>query len=286
MGDEHEGGMMERMDASHDPSIACRQGTRRHGDGAPRRTGQRIATALAAATLLVVALQTLLPAAPVAAGEPFRINLYHRNDFVSQATKKQCVAGAMQTMLNIALPGNDGSAAFQKRLANLAKKLSEARDGGTEPLGWARGLEELGAGPYEVRVVDTRKEAVRVAAQALRETRRPVGLLAWRGAHAWVMHGFVADADPALTDEFTVSGLYISDPWYPRISSIWGASNPPNTLVPVGRLPEDYKPWRRPTAKYPDMDGRYVLVVPVPVVLEPASVVGVRVVAGVRLVPA
>lgn len=259
------------MDTSRDASMTGRLEAPRQAGRTPRRAGRRVIAALPATILLVVLLQALLPAAPVAAGEPFRINLYHRNDFVSQATKKQCVAGAMQTMLNIALPGNDGSAAFQKRLAKLAKKLSEARDGGTEPLGWARGLEELGAGPYEVRVVDTRKEAVRVAALALRETRRPVGLLAWRGAHAWVMHGFVADRDPALAEDFTVSGLYISDPWYPRISSIWGPSNPPNTLVPVKRLPEDYKPWRRPTAKYPGMDGRYVLVVPVPVVLEPAA---------------
>jgi len=264
--------MIWNMDTSRDAPMRGHPEPLRQAGRTPRRAGRRVIAALPAAILLVVLLQALLPAAPVAAGEPFRINLYHENDFVSQATKKQCVPGAMQTMLNIVLPENDWSGAFQKQLSRLAKELSEAPDGGTEPIGWARGLEQLGAGPYEVRVVKTRKEAVRVAALALREARRPVGLLAWYGAHAWVMHGFVADRDPALAEDFTVSGLYVSDPWYPRISTLWGPSNPPNTLVPVKRLSEDYKPWRRPTAKYPGMDGRYVLVVPVASVLQPAAV--------------
>jgi hypothetical protein len=260
MGELHRDGMMSRMDTSLDPAFPL------------SRAGRRPVLGVATAVLVASFLVASLPVAPVAASEPFSINIYRSKAFVSQATKKLCVAGAMQTMLNITLPEQDYSGAFQKRIAGIARELSNGPTPGTEPLGWARGLEELGAGPYTVRVVKTRKEAVRLAAISLRQTRRPVGLLAWYGAHAWVMHGFVSDRDPALTRSFTVSAVYISDPWYPRVSTIWGPSNPPNTLVPVKRLPEDYKPWSRPTARYPDMDGRYVLVVPVPITVRSSLV--------------
>ena len=46
------------------------------------------------------------------------------------------------------------------------------------------------------------------------------------------------------------------------MSSIWGASVKPNTLVPVGKLKEDYLRFRRPLIRHPGKDGRFVLVVP------------------------
>ena len=89
------------------------------------------------------------------------------------------------------------------------------------------------------------------------------GLLVWRGAHSWVLHGFETTADPALTDDYEVTGLWVSDPWYPRVSSIWGASRKPNQRITVKQLREDYLKWRRPTGRYPGKDGKYVLVIPV-----------------------
>ena len=134
---------------------------------------------------------------------------------------------------------------------------------GAEPEGWAAGLTKLGFGRYVVAVRPNRRAAIEAAARALRLTGRPVGILAWRGAHSWVMSGFRATADPAFTDNFRVTHVNIQDVWYPRVSSIWGASRPPNSLVPVARLPEDILPWRRPDRRHPDKDGRYVLVLPV-----------------------
>ena len=96
----------------------------------------------------------------------------------------------------------------------------------------------------------------------MRATGRPVGLLVWRGAHSWVLHGYEATADPLAGVPFEVTHLYVSDPWYPRISSIWGASRGPNARITPKQLEEDYLPWRRPTGRYPGMDGQYVLVLP------------------------
>ena len=208
-------------------------------------------------------IPTLVATSTMTATGPFEVNLYGKGDFVSQATSKQCVPAAMQIMLNIVRPKNDRTKATQASLARLAKRLSDARDHGTEPLGWARGLERRGAGAYAVAVEPTLGKAVRRAVEALRATGRPVGLLVWRGAHSWVRHGFSATADPALSDDYGITGLWVSDPWYPRVSSIWGASRTPDQRITVKQLREDYLKWRRPSGRYPGMDGEYVLVLPV-----------------------
>ena len=104
--------------------------------------------------------------------------------------------------------------------------------------------------------------ALRDAAVAIRETRSPAILLAWRGAHTWVMTGYRADADPRFFRNSRIDGAYILDPWYPRISSIWGPSNPPGTFTTFAELQDNFLPWKRPEGNYPDRDGLCITVVP------------------------
>lgn len=191
------------------------------------------------------------------------MNLYHKGDFVSELTPVQCVSAAMQIMLNVIGPTDDRTSRTQTALAKLAKSLSDAPYGGTEPLGWARGLQQRGAGHYKVVVESTLIKAVRRGVAAIRATGRPVGLLVWRGAHSWVLHGFETTADPAGPDAWSVTRIYVSDPWYPRLSRIWGRSRGPNAGITPKQLTEDYLPWKRPTGRYPGMDGKFVLVIPV-----------------------
>ena len=106
-------------------------------------------------------------------------------------------------MLNMIEPGVDRTAKTQLRLQKIARKWSPPRlDGGVRKgasvVGWATGLSLEGAGPYKVVGVDSLDEAMLVAARAMRRTGRPVGLLVWRGRHAWVMSGFQATGDPLL----------------------------------------------------------------------------------------
>lgn len=202
---------------------------------------------------------------PPAAG-PFAMDLYRKGSFVSELKPIYCVPAAMQVSVNIMKSGpTDLTIAAQRRLYQLARQYSGPKlsGPGAEPEGWAEGLNRLGYGPYRVDVKGSRSDAIHVAAWALRMTGRPVGLLVWRGAHSWVVSGFTATADPAYTDQFKVTGLSIEDVWYPRISSIWGASRPPDALVPVGLMSQDYLQWRRPTARYPGKDGKFVVVLPV-----------------------
>ncbi|HVQ22448.1 MAG TPA: hypothetical protein VMT36_04190 [Candidatus Saccharimonadia bacterium] len=202
---------------------------------------------------------------PIARHGPFEMDLYRKNDAVTEATKWYCVPAAMLTMINIMSRGAEHTKAAQKELYDLARELSPKTlvGKGAEPIGWARGLEQLGFGGYEVGVFATRRQAVQAAAKAIRLTGRPAGLLAWRGAHSWVMSGFQATRDPAVTDDYLVTGVDVEDVWYPLVSSIWGPSEPPDTLYRVRDLKVDYLKWRRPTRRYPGMDGRFVTILPI-----------------------
>jgi hypothetical protein len=168
----------------------------------------------------------------------------------------------MQTSMNIMNTAADTSQRTQARIFALARSIAPAPDGAAEPEAWATGLRELGYGNYQVTQKASIAEAIHLAARQVRLTNRPAGLMVWRGAHSWVMSGFTATADPALNANFTVIAVRIEDVWYPRLSSIWGYSRPPDSLVPVAALARDYLPWKRPTGAYPGKDGQFVLVIP------------------------
>lgn len=211
---------------------------------------------------------TILKLRPRPSPGPFKMNLYRKGDFVHQGTKDWCVAGSTLTMMNII--GDDAprdAVAVQKRLYERGRQLSpfKHKQGpiGVDLIGWAELLNRRGYGPYEVVSAETRRGAVRRAARAIRKTGRPVGLVTWRGAHSWVMSGFTATADPAYDKDFQVKAVNIQDTWYPWVSTIWGASRPPNTLVPVAKLAEDFLPYARPGAKWPRRDGNFMLILPV-----------------------
>jgi len=204
------------------------------------------------------------PRSTAAPSGPFSMDLYRAGDYVGELTKVWCLPAAMQTSINIMNPGADTSRKTQASIFKLARSLAPAPDGAAEPEGWAEGLTKLGYGNYEVTQQPSIKAAIHLAARQVRLTNRPAGLLVWRGAHSWVMSGFTATADPATTNSFVVLAVRIEDVWYPRFSTIWGYSRPPDALVPVGALPADYLPWKRPTGRYPGKDGKFVLVVPIP----------------------
>ena len=214
-------------------------------------------------------LLALAPASVTAASKPYTLDLGSRADYVGQTNLVQCVGASMQMMLNMIEPGADRSAKTQLRLQKLARKWSPPRlDGGIRKgasvVGWATGLSLEGAGPYKVIGVDSLEEAMLVAARAMRRTGRPVGLLVWRGRHAWVMSGFHATGDPLIAGS-TVTAALIEDPLHPYGgSSTWGPSPSPGEALTVNEVGRQFV--RRRTGfsiwSTPDLGGKYVLVLP------------------------
>jgi hypothetical protein len=198
---------------------------------------------------------------------PFQMDLYKPGAFVSQMNKDYCMAGAIQNMLNIINPTSDTSTARQQQVGNLLVSLTtydDSRDGGFGPAGWALTMNQLGVGPYQLVIDATFDKAMRDAAIALAKTGRPVGLLTWWGAHSWVMTGFKSDADPALfPNTFKLTGAYIMDPFYPRLSSIWGQTLKPDSFRDMTAMAHNYIGWKRPEGSYPARDGKWLLVIPV-----------------------
>ena len=180
------------------------------------------------------------PPAEGPAREPFSMNLAQRADFVAQFTFELCVGASLQMALNMATDQERTTEADQERLWELARDRSFSPFGGANPRGWTATLNDLGIGPYELVSLPTFDEAITLAAAAIRETKRPVGLVMWRGRHAWVMSGFEATADPRHFDDFAVKRVRVHDPLYPHGSSVWGKSPRPNTLVTLETLSKQY----------------------------------------------
>jgi hypothetical protein len=159
---------------------------------------------------------------------------------VRQYTVEWCVGASIQMTLNMLRPENGRSRALQQRIWEMARDRSFSPFGGANPRGWVETLNELGVGPYELVSVPDYEQALRVAATSLRETGRPVGLVMWRGRHAWMMSGFTSDADPRATNDFTVTGINVLDPLYPKGSRTWGPSPEPGELITPEVLAEQF----------------------------------------------
>jgi hypothetical protein len=225
------------------------------------RAQRSIGLALAGLLLLATAPETT-----AATSKAYRLDLGAHSDYVAQTNLVQCVGASMQMMLNMMDRGADRSAATQLRLQRLARTWSgRRRDGnerqGASVRGWAAGLSLLGAGPYKVVGYETINEALLSAAQAMRKTGKPVGLLMWRGRHAWVMSGFRATRDP-LIDGARVTAAIVEDPLYPHGgSTAWGRSPAPGSTLSVAQLGRQFVPRRRSSTNT-RLSGKYVLVLP------------------------
>jgi len=243
------------------------------GADAPIPTGSGLSGTVATATpsQQPTTVETTLRPGDTPGASPtkalFYMDLYRPGSFVSQMTREYCMAGAVQNMLDIIDPTADTSTAKQTKIGNLLVSLTtkdDSHNGGFGPNGWALAMPKLGAGTYKLVVDPTFDQAMRDAALALAATGRPVGLLTWYGAHSWVMSGFRADSDPLLfPDKFTIKGVFIVDPFFPRVSSIWGATLGPDTYRSMDDVAKNFLGWKRPEGHYPTRDGKFLIVIPV-----------------------
>jgi hypothetical protein len=185
-------------------------------------------------------------------------------DFSHQAHKDWCApAGVQMTLAVLGLATT--SDAFQAELQSRVREWEswdDSHNGEWGPAAMALALEAYGAPGYEIRAYKSRGDAVRDAAIAITKTNSPAILLAWRGAHTWVMTGYTAEADPLLFPDAVMTGAYVLDPWYPWVSTIWGPSDPPGGYQDWSEMERNFLPWKRPEGLYPDRDGKFILLVP------------------------
>jgi hypothetical protein len=184
--------------------------------------------------------------------------------FAHELRDDWCAPAGVTTVLAI-LGHGDPTDAREREIAGRVHEWdsrSDSLNGEWGPAAMALALKAYGAAGYQIRAYETRADALRDAAKAIATTHSPVILLAWRGAHTWVMSGYRADADPVVFDDAKVTGTYILDPWYPWKSSIWGQSDPPGTFQNSDEMVRNFLPWQRPEGHYPDRDGKWIIVIP------------------------
>jgi hypothetical protein len=76
------------------------------------------------------------------------------------------------------------------------------------------------------------------------------------------MSGFDSIGDPALSPDFSVTGIRVLDPLYPHGSGIWGASPQPNSLLTPEQLAAQFV-IREPRRWSGNLPAGYLLVLPV-----------------------
>jgi hypothetical protein len=184
--------------------------------------------------------------------------------FAHEIRDTWCSPAGVQITLAILGLGNT-SDRFQREIAGRVhewESWTDSHNGDWGPAAMVQALAAYGAPGYQVRAYETRADALRDAAAAISATEEPAILLAWRGAHTWVMTGYRSNADPLIFPDAVVSGTYIQDPWYPTVSSIWGPSDPAGTFQNAAEMVRNFLPWKRPEGKYPGRDGRFIVLIP------------------------
>lgn len=203
--------------------------------------------------LLIVASFVLGFSAPArAASAPWEgtFNTYRDGVFVTQYTWTWCVGAGSQAMLNIINNTTNTSRKRQRNLVNYAMNNDEHFDsnsGGSDAVGFAQTLVAHGAGDYQPKTWTKYRKAVRQAVKRIRATGKPVGLLVMGGRHVWVMTGFDATADPAVTNRFDVTGVYVMGSLYPKQTKGYFDMAPNTRLT--------WKQFKTPFRRFDDPDS-------------------------------
>jgi hypothetical protein len=201
----------------------------------------RLRSALVSIVCAMLVLGGLVPA-PARAATVWRQNLYQSAGFMYQDPYyTACTAAAAMMMLNftaLADTGGNGFGwtvnrtyrsagptvnlgsvlAFERRYDTLAFRAA-----GSDAHGWRNALNYYGWGMaamtdpnrrvYEDRAFGTFDAAVKETVRAIARYHMPVGMVGWAGQHAQVITGYVVTGDdPAISWNFTVNGVYLSDP--------------------------------------------------------------------------
>lgn len=208
------------------------------------------------------------PVSVTAAGLPAwdgSIDLYRSGIFTTQQTWRWCTAADVQMMRNIVHHRTSHSYARQQRYWRYMRRHNRydipARDG-VDPAGWAAGLRRFVDDRYRVVAKGTFRHSLRTAVKALRRTNLPVGLLVARGNHAWILTGFAATADPAVTNDFRVTSVRVVGPLWGLQSRSYGYDMRPDRKLTRSQLRDFLKRWHYAPIRMA-WEGDFVTILPV-----------------------
>lgn len=168
---------------------------------------------------LVMAFFAFLSPPPVAAAEPFAMDLYFPGGYVRQIDSRTCTAASTSMMMNFIARVPLGLSQMEiLRYEQPRDALNDRTQRGSDPLGWSKAAtrySEIAGVPttYKWAAYTSKRDALKAAAVAIARFNKPVGLAVWNGKHAIVMTGFSATGNPAL-GAFTLNTVVTSDPYW------------------------------------------------------------------------
>lgn len=227
----------------------------------------RVRVTIRAIVGLALALTVFLGAAPqpttAAATWSGSYSVYTPRSFSYQHLDYTCVGASIQMMLNMQRHQTDHSVKDQNTYWRFGNEHNRyhASNNGVDPQGWVAALQNFGAGNYSINLATGFQSGLKALAERMRATGKAIGLFVHDGAHAWVMTGFKATADPQATDNYTVTSVQVMGPLYPD-GTIGGKSYDPGpgTWLSLDKLRVKFTrlAWNRA----PEWNGRWVAVVP------------------------
>jgi len=227
------------------------------------RVAPRLVALLAALLCLSGVAATNVAAASAQGKTAYHIDLYRQGTFATQYRWTWCVGASSEAMLNIIRGTSNTSLARQRALVTYAMKhdgFPNSDTGGSDATGWTNALNHYGGGgTYHVVMSTNFRQAVRRAVKALRRTGEPVGLLVMGGRHAWVLSGFDATADPAATNNFEITDVYVLGPLYPKEQKGF-FDMPPDSRLTFDQFRAPFHIFDDPDS--PQFDGYWVTVNP------------------------
>jgi hypothetical protein len=194
------------------------------------------------------------------------VDLYRPGVFSTQKTWFWCTAADVQIMRNIVLQRTNHKRAQQRRFFGYMRRHDRYTipvHDGVDPAGWAAGLRHFVDSRYRLVAKASFKQALRSAVRNLRRTNLPVGLAVAHGDHAWVLTGFTATADPAVSNHFVVTSVRVSGPLWGLQSRSYGYDMHPDRKLTRAQLRRFFSPWHYGTVRMA-WEGRWVSVQPIP----------------------
>ena len=198
--------------------------------------------------LLALFLAAVAAPAPASAASRWTggIDLYRSGVFTTQKSWLWCTPASIQIVRNIVRHEADHSAASQSRYFDYMRAHDRYRipvKDGTDPAGWTAGFRRYVDSHYRLVASTSFDSALRSAVTNLRKTNLPVGITVAHGNHAWVLTGFTATADPAVTTRFAVTSVRVVGPLWGLQSTSYGLDMRPDTKLTPRQLRGFFTTW-------------------------------------------
>ena len=231
-------------------------GARSRRRGSP--PGRVVLGVLAALVALGAALVTLPPgaaggsarpqtpaAAPNLADWTGGVNLYHEGVFTTQASWLYCTAADVQIIRNMVEGTEDHSGSAQTVYFDWMRTQNQydlPLSAGVDPAGWTAGMRHFVNDRYRLVSTTSFGLSLQLAVVRMRLTGLPVALAVAHGNHGWILNGFTATADPAVTTDFAITSVSVTGPLW-GLQSKNGYDMPPNTTLTVDQLKTYFTRW-------------------------------------------